>query len=305
MGLLVKNLSYTYPGSKRAKPALKNISFELEPGELLLITGAVGSGKTTLIKHLNGILRPQVGIVKVDGLEAGKKAARKKVGLLFQHSKTQLFAKNVYQEIAFGPSNFGIKGKELEFRVQETLSLLGLDPALLQKSPFSLSGGEMRKVALAGILAQKPAYLVLDEPTIGLDPEAREKFRKELESFQNLGIGIVVVTHELEEFLPLAEKILLLKEGKLAFVGRPETYLQQGYFPAPKLSEVLRLLEQKAREREKAKGGKKTEGKAPSPKLKKDIYEADKALGEILGLAAALKNSEKPEFQKENPDPEA
>ena len=296
MGLTVENLSYTYPGNSTETPALRDISLKLETGEFLLITGPSGSGKTTLIKHFNGSLRPQAGKVSVDGLESGKKVVRKKVGMLFQHSRDQLFSETVYREIAFGPSNFGIKGKELEARVRETLELVRLDPGLLERSPFSLSGGEMRKVALAGVLALRPSYLVLDEPTAGLDPEARESFREDLEIIRKLRVGIVVVTHDLDEFLPLAEKVVLLKEGKLAFAGSPEAYLQAGHSPAPQLTEVLRLLKQKweKTERKKGKGegimGEKGEGNGgeESSPLREDVYGAGEALEEILKLQILL-----------------
>lgn len=296
MGLTVENLSYTYPGNSTETPALRDISLKLETGEFLLITGPSGSGKTTLIKHFNGSLRPQAGKVSVDGLESGKKVVRKKVGMLFQHSRDQLFSETVYREIAFGPSNFGIKGKELEARVRETLELVRLDPGLLERSPFSLSGGEMRKVALAGVLALRPSYLVLDEPTAGLDPEARESFREDLEIIRKLRVGIVVVTHDLDEFLPLAEKVVLLKEGKLAFAGSPEAYLQAGHSPAPQLTEVLRLLKQKWEKTERKKGngggimeekGEEKGGEEPSP-LREDVYRAEEALEEILKLQTLL-----------------
>lgn len=289
MGITVEKLSYTYPGNRKVKPALENISFELEAGEFTVIAGPAGSGKTTLIKHFNGILRLQTGKVSVDGLDAGEKVVRKKVGMLFQHSRDQLFSETVYREIAFGPSNFGIKGKELEARVRETLELVHLDPRLLERSPFSLSGGEMRKVALAGVLALRPAYLVLDEPTAGLDPESRESFREDLRKIRKMGVGIVVVTHDLDEFLPLAEKVVLLKEGKLAFAGSPEAYLRAGHSPAPQLTEVLRILKRKV-------SGSEIEGvigkESGRTLFRENVYRADEALEEILKLRATL-NKEK------------
>lgn len=284
MGLTVTDLSYSYTRGKKTKPALKEVSLEFGAGEFTVIAGPAGSGKTTLIKHLNGILSPDSGRVTADGLKAQKKEVRKKVGMLFQHSGDQLFSETVYREIAFGPSNFGIKGKELEIRIKEALSLVHLAPEILDRSPFSLSGGEMRRVALAGVLALRPAYLVLDEPTAGLDSETREKLLSDLKRIQVYGTGIVVVTHDLDEFLPLADKVVLLKKGRLAFSGSPETYLQEGHSPAPQLSELMRLLNRK--------------GAA----LQENVGTAETALSELLKLRLRLRLKQAPEIKEDEKD---
>jgi len=276
MGIRVENLSYSYSGNRKGKPVLGNISLEIARGEFAVISGAAGAGKSTLIKHFNGILRPESGRVTVDGLDAHTREVRRKVGMLFQHSQNQLFEETVYKEVAFGPSNFGIRGEELEKRVHETLSLVHLDAGILNRSPFSLSGGEKRRVALAGILALRPNYLVLDEPTAGLDPEGRAKLLGRLQNIHGKGVGIVVVSHNLEEVLPFAQKIISMEEGKVVFTGSPEEYLRAGYSPVPPLARLMKELNKKGAD------------------LREDIFTADEALKELQKL-----RQKKPEREKE------
>ncbi len=263
MGIKVENLSYSYSGNRKGKPALENVSLELAKGEFAVISGAAGAGKSTLIKHFNGILHPENGRVTVDGLDARTREVRRKVGMLFQHSQNQLFEETVYREVAFGPSNFGIRGEELDKRVHEALSLVHLDAGILDRSPFSLSGGEKRRVALAGILALHPAYLVLDEPTAGLDPEGRAKLLGRLQNIHGKGVGIVVVSHNLEEVLPFTQKVISMEEGRIIFTGGPEEYLKAGYSPVPPLAGLMKELNKK--------------GAA----LREDIFTAEEALKEL------------------------
>ena len=272
MGIKVENLSYSYSEKKKGKPALENVSLEIARGEFAIISGAAGAGKSTLIKHFNGLLQPDSGRVSVDGLETHTREVRRRVGMLFQHSQNQLFEETVYREVAFGPSNFGFRGEELEKRVHDALSLAQLDTGVLDRSPFSLSGGEKRRVALAGILALRPAYLVLDEPTAGLDPEGRAKLLERLRDIHGKGVGIVIVSHNLEEVMPFAQKIISMEEGRIVFTGSPEEYLRTGHSPAPPLTRLMKELNRR--------------GAA----LREDIFTAEEALEELQKL-----RQEKPE----------
>ena len=276
MGIKVENLSYSYSGNRKGKPALENVSLEIAKGEFAVISGAAGAGKSTLIKHFNGILHPENGRVTVDGLETRTREVRRKVGMLFQHSQNQLFEETVYRELAFGPSNFGIRGEELDKRVHEALSLVHLDAGILDRSPFSLSGGEKRRVALAGILALRPTYLVLDEPTAGLDPESRAKLLGRLQNIHQKRVGIVVVSHNLEEVLPFAQKVISMDEGRIVFTGSPEEYLRAGYSPVPPLAGLMKELNKKGAD------------------LREDIFTAEEALKELQKL-----RQEKPERDRE------
>jgi len=276
MGIKVENLSYSYSGNRKGKPALENVSLEIAKGEFAVISGAAGAGKSTLIKHFNGILHPENGRVTVDGLETRTREVRRKVGMLFQHSQNQLFEETVYRELAFGPSNFGIRGEELDKRVHEALSLVHLDAGILDRSPFSLSGGEKRRVALAGILALRPTYLVLDEPTAGLDPESRAKLLGRLQNIHQKRVGIVVVSHNLEEVLPFAQKVISMDEGRIVFTGSPEEYLRTGYSPVPPLAGLMKELNKKGAD------------------LREDIFTAEEALKELQKL-----RQEKPERDRE------
>lgn len=266
MGIKVENLSYSYSGNRKGKPALENLSLEIARGEFAVISGAAGAGKSTLIKHFNGIFPPQDGRVTVDGLDTNTREVRRRVGMLFQHSQNQLFEETVYREIAFGPSNFGVPAEELEKRVHDTLSLVHLDAGILDRSPFSLSGGEKRRVALAGILALRPAYLVLDEPTAGLDPEGRAKLLGRLQDIHGMGVGIIVVSHNLEEILPFAQKVISMEEGRIVFTGSPEEYLRAGHSPLPPLARLMKELNRKG------------------ASLREDIFTAEEALKELQKL---------------------
>lgn len=275
MGIKVENLSYSYSGNQKRKPALENVSLEIARGEFAVISGTAGAGKSTLIKHFNGILHPESGRVTVDGLDTNSREVRRKVGMLFQHSQNQLFEETVYREVAFGPSNFGIRGKELEKRVHDALSLVHLDTRILDRSPFSLSGGEKRRVALAGIMALRPAYLVLDEPTAGLDPEGRTKLLGRLQEIHKKGVGIVIVSHNMEEILPFAQKVISMEEGKIVFTGSPEEYLRAGHSPVPLLTRLMKELNRK--------------GAA----LREDIFTAEEALKELQKLRPEMQEKER------------
>ena len=229
MPIRIEQLSHTYmPGSQLAYPALGDVSLTIQDGEFLGIIGHTGSGKSTLIQHLNGLLLPTAGSVLVDGLDTREKKLRKQirslVGMVFQYPEYQLFEETVARDVAFGPKNMGLTEEEIAPRVQEALRLVGLSPDEFSvKSPFELSGGEKRRAALAGILAMRPKYLVLDEPMAGLDPRGRHEILTLIESLRSeYGTGIVMVSHSMDDVAMYADRIAVLDKGSLFMVGTPE-----------------------------------------------------------------------------------
>ena len=218
----VKNLTYTYmKGTPFEKTALKNISFNVAEGTFFSIAGHTGSGKSTLIQIIAGLIDFKIGAVEVDGEPIKNQSARRKIGLVFQYPEHQLFEETVEKDIAFGPKNFGLSESEISKRVDESMKLVGLDLSIKNLSPFELSGGQRRRVAIAGILALKPKYLILDEPTAGLDPRARKNFLSEIQRLHKLGVTIILVTHSIEDVANLAEKVLVLTDGEILFEGTP------------------------------------------------------------------------------------
>ena len=229
MPIEITQLSHTYlPGSQLAYPALSDISLTIQDGEFLGIIGHTGSGKSTLIQHLNGLLLPTAGSVLVDGLDTREKKIRKKirslVGMVFQYPEYQLFEETVERDVAFGPKNMGLDEAEIATRVSEAMQLVGLNPSeFAEKSPFELSGGEKRRAALAGILAMRPKYLVLDEPMAGLDPRGRREILALIESLRrDFGTGIVMVSHSMDDVAMYADRIAVLDQGSLFLVDSPE-----------------------------------------------------------------------------------
>lgn len=220
------NLSYTYHrDTPLAKGALKDISLTVNRGEFIAIVGATGSGKSTLVQHFNGLLKPQQGTLKVFGQDCYTKSVRnelwRRVGLVFQYPDHQLFAETVYQEIAYGLHNLGIPPAEIRQRVTTAITQVGLGEAILSHSPLTLSGGQKRKVALASTLAMQPDILILDEPTAGLEPVAKEKVLQLLKELQRqTETTVLMVTHSLEE-AAVTDRILVLHQGKLLLDGRP------------------------------------------------------------------------------------
>lgn len=246
MSIDVKNVSFSYdPGTGLERLALENVNLSIGRGEFVLIGGEIGSGKSTLIRHFNGLLRPSSGSVSVDGVEAHVKSVRKKVGILFQFPQNQLFARSVYEDVAFGPSNFGAKGDELRRRIIHALKMAGVREELYDHSPFTLSGGEMRLVAIAGVLAIRPDYLVLDEPLSGLDPEHRESLLKLLKALHIQGSSVIVVSHWIADLLHLAEKIILMEKGKISFEGSSDEYLKVNSTPLPEITSLMKELRQR------------------------------------------------------------
>ena len=230
MSLEVKHVFYTYQeGSPTESHALQDICLTVNEGEFLGIVGHTGSGKSTLIQHLNGLLKPSRGDVLVDGLNINQKEAkgklkelRMKVGIVFQYPEYQLFEETVEQDIAFGPRNLGLNDAEIRQRVQDAMALLKLDYASLRKqSPFDLSGGQKRKVAIAGVLAMQPKYLVLDAPTAGLDPKGREEFLEEIATLHRKGMTIVMVSHSMDDVARYAQRMVVLDHGQIRLQGTP------------------------------------------------------------------------------------
>lgn len=235
MSITFEQVSFSYnPLSKRQikagetpKYALKNVSFSLEDGEFLAIAGHTGSGKSTLTQHLNGLVHPTEGRVLWKGKDlANKKTAieaRGDIGLVFQYPEHQLFAASVYEDVAFGPRNLGLSSREVEERIREALDQVNLSfDELRDVSPFELSGGQQRRVAFAGVLAMRPSVLVLDEPVAGLDPASREDFLTLIEKFHRSGLTIVMVSHNMNDISRLADRLLVMNKGEIAWLGTPE-----------------------------------------------------------------------------------
>lgn len=243
MPIILENVSFSYSRKTPLEtPALRNINLRIEKGEFVGILGEKGAGKSTLTKLFNGILKPETGTVRVDGLDPSSREAKCRIGMVFQQVADQLFCKTVYEEIAFGPRNFGYSKKEIQERVYEAIEAVSLDQATLSRDPFSLSGGEMQRVALASALALRPDYLVLDEPITGLDPAGKKEILETLKRIKEKGTAVITVTHNLKGFFPLLERIVLIGEGKIVFQGSRESYLEKGCEPLPPIASMMKEL---------------------------------------------------------------
>ena len=226
--LEVRNLDYIYSaGTPFEHKALDNVSFALEPGEFVGIIGHTGSGKSTLMQQMNGLLKPTSGQVLLDGVDiwSDKKLTRQarfRVGLVFQYPEYQLFEETVYRDIAFGPKNMGLDEKEVDRRVREAAGFVGLTQAQLEVSPFDLSGGQKRRVAIAGVIAMEPEVLILDEPTAGLDPVGRSEILGNIEAYrQAKNATIMMVSHSMEDVARLTDRLLVMNGSRLAMDGTP------------------------------------------------------------------------------------
>ncbi len=226
--LQVQNLNYFYSlGTPFEHQALDNVSFSVERGEFIGVIGHTGSGKSTLMQQLNGLLKPASGKVLLDGKDiwsdkAYTRQARFRVGLVFQYPEYQLFEETVYADIAFGPKNMGLSPEEIDRRVREAAGVVGVTEAQLQASPFDLSGGQKRRVAIAGVLAMEPEVLILDEPTAGLDPAGRAGILKNIEDFrQRHNAAILMVSHSMDDVARLTDRLLVMNGSKLAMDGKP------------------------------------------------------------------------------------
>lgn len=229
MPIQIEHLTHTYmPGSPFAAVALHDVNLTIEDGELIGLLGHTGSGKTTLVQHLNGLIRPTEGKVLVDGLDLSDKhtsllEVRKKVGLVFQYPEYQLFEETVAKDVAFGPKNMGLSEAEIDRRVRQAIAHVGLSyDDISQRSPFELSGGQMRRVAIAGVLAMEPGTLILDEPTAGLDPAGRRSILQMIRQLHAAGgLTVVMVSHSMDDISTLATRLVVMSRGELVLTGTP------------------------------------------------------------------------------------
>ncbi len=237
----VENLSYIYgEGMPDATTALNNINFEIQEGEFVGVIGSTGCGKSTLITHFNGINKPTKGKIYIDGTDIWKNAQdirkfRFMVGLVFQYPEYQLFEETVYKDIAFGPVNMGLSEEEVNRRVLRAAKFCGIDSRVLSRSPFDLSGGQKRRVAIAGVLAMEPKLLVLDEPAAGLDPEGRDMILSQIKQWhKETGSTTVLVSHSMEDIAKYADKVLVLNAGEICMYDTTEKIFAR----APELLEL-------------------------------------------------------------------
>lgn len=238
MGIILDNVSYTYQeGTPFASVALSDVSLTIEDGSYTAIIGHTGSGKSTILQLLNGLLVPTEGSVRVfdtlitsTSVNKQIRQIRKQVGLVFQFAENQIFEETVLKDVAFGPQNFGVSVEEAEVIAREKLALVGIDESLFERSPFELSGGQMRRVAIAGILAMEPKILVLDEPTAGLDPIGRKELMTLFKKLHQDGITIVLVTHLMDDVAEFADQVYVMEKGKLVKSGKPSLVFQNVEF---------------------------------------------------------------------------
>ncbi|MBE6735453.1 MAG: energy-coupling factor transporter ATPase [Ruminococcaceae bacterium] len=230
--LKTEHLTYSYStGTPFEVTAIEDINIEIEPGELVAVIGHTGSGKSTLIQHFNGLLKPQSGKVYVDGQDIWEskktlRASRFAVGLCFQYPEYQLFEETVYKDIAFGPKNMKLSEEEIDRRVREAARFIGVTDDMIEKSPFDLSGGEKRRVAIAGVMAMEPKILILDEPTAGLDPRGRDTIMGLIRNYrEETGRTVMIVSHSMDDVAEIATKVLVINDRHVAMYGTvPEIY---------------------------------------------------------------------------------
>lgn len=255
----IKDVNYIYsPGTPFEKKALDNINLQINEGDFIGLIGHTGSGKSTLVQHLNGLMKPISGSVVVDGINTNEKGVslkevRQKVGLVFQYPEHQLFEETIYKDIAFGPKNLGLSDEEVDKRVRDAMEDVGLDfESLKDRSPFELSGGQKRRVAIAGVIAMKPKVLVLDEPTAGLDPNGRDEILNEIKKlYEKEGITIILVSHSMEDVAKLVNRILVMDKGKLVMddktreVFKRASELEKIGLGVPQITTFMRKFKEK------------------------------------------------------------
>ena len=253
----LKNVSHIYDDGQVTE-ALRNINLTIREREFIGLVGHTGSGKSTLVQLLNGLIKPSTGTITIDGLNIteGKTSLlgiRRKIGLVFQYPEHQLFEETIYGDVAFGPRNLQLEEEEVEIRVREALELVGLDyEEFKDRSPFNLSGGQQRKVAIAGVLAMKPEVLILDEPSAGLDPQGRQQLINLLEYlYEEKGMTIILVSHRMEEIARLSNRVIVMSEGEIIFDDRPEKVFSEVErirklgLDLPEITEILWRLNKK------------------------------------------------------------
>lgn len=283
MSICVENVSCVYSkGSPFEKVALENISLTIEKGEFIGIIGHTGSGKSTLIQHLNGLIHPTSGKVTIDGVDLAAKtkaavAKRHSVGMVFQYPEHQLFEETVAKDIAFGPKNLGCSEEETEKRVKSAMKFAGLDyDTFGGRSPFRLSGGQQRRVAIAGVIAMHPDFLILDEPSAGLDPIGRREIFSRIQSWYQKGVfSVILVSHNMDDIARLATRLLVMHRGHLVMDGKPmdiflhhRRELQECGVDAPPLTQTLLYLKEKG---------------IPVPEDAKTVEEAVDRMSQMLG----------------------
>lgn len=283
MSICVENVSCVYSkGSPFEKVALENINLTIEKGEFIGIIGHTGSGKSTLIQHLNGLIHPTSGKVTIDGVDLAAKtkaavAKRHSVGMVFQYPEHQLFEETVAKDIAFGPKNLGCSEEETEKRVKSAMKFAGLDyDTFGGRSPFRLSGGQQRRVAIAGVIAMHPDFLILDEPSAGLDPIGRREIFSRIQSWYQKGVfSVILVSHNMDDIARLATRLLVMHKGHLVMDGKPmdiflhhRRELQECGVDAPPLTQTLLYLKEKG---------------IPVPEDAKTVEEAVNRMSQMLG----------------------
>lgn len=277
MTIKINNLTYIYnPGNPFEVKALDDINLNIDNGEFIGLIGHTGSGKSTLIQHLNGLLKPTSGSIIINDFDITEKKVklkkiREKVGLVFQYPEHQLFEETVYKDIGFGPKNLGLNKNDIEKRIKESMELVGLDYNLKDRSPFELSGGQRRRVAIAGVLAMKPDILILDEPAAGLDPKGRDEILGQIESlYKNNDITIILVSHSMEDVAKLVNRLIVMHNGKIKMDGSPREIFKRIYeleevgLAVPQITYFMRALKNKFSD------------------IKDDIITVDEAKEEIL-----------------------
>lgn len=260
MSIVVEGVSYVYAaGTPLETVALRDVSLTVADGEMVGIIGPTGSGKTTLVQHFNGLLRPTSGRVLVDGVHTSSRRAsmrdiRRRVGLIFQYPEQQLFEETVFEDVAFGPRNLGLEAAEVAERVEEALRRVGLDPGIGRRSPYELSGGQTRRVAIAGVLAMRPQAVVLDEPTAGLDPRGRDEILGHLQAVHGEGgVTVVLVSHSMRDVARLARRVVVLDRGRVVLDGPARQVfahaeeLEAMGLGAPPMVDLMRRLRQRGR----------------------------------------------------------
>ncbi len=258
MSLIINHVSYLYnPNTVMQVKALDDISFSVGDGEFIGLIGHTGCGKSTLAQHLNGLLKPHQGEILYNGENIADKdfdlrRYRSKVGLVFQYPEHQLFEEDVFSDVSFGPRNLGLSDEEIEMRAYEALKLAGIDDEYFYQSPFDLSGGEKRRVAIAGVLAMKPEVLILDEPTAGLDPQGREDLLHLIRKLRDQdGITVILITHSMEDVATYADRLLVMHEARLIFDDTPRNVfaqteaLEQMGLSVPEVTKIMHLLREK------------------------------------------------------------
>lgn len=285
MSIKVENLTHIYSkGTPFEKIALNNISFEIKKNDFVAIIGHTGSGKSTLIQHLNGLVKPDSGKIYIDGEDITLKECnltkiRGKVGIVFQYPEYQLFEETVYKDIAYGPANLGYSSQEIDKIIHDVIKVVGLKEKHLSKSPFELSGGQKRRVAIAGVLAMNPEILILDEPTAGLDPKGRDEILSQIKKIhEEKNITVIIVSHSMEDVARLAKSVIVMKDGELKMhdsvqnVFKNDKFLQSIGLNVPQISLVVSRLKEKGID------------------LGDDIYTLDKAETALIKYLRGLKN---------------